>query len=263
MVKVKEDLTGWVMCEHGVPDSRLTVIKQAEDHILPDGKRVAQWLCECNCEERTQIITTGKALKSGNTKSCGCLHRERTIMSNKKYNKYDLSGEYGIGWTSNTNNEFYFDIVDYDKIKDICWCECTSGGIQRLVGKTTDDKQLIAMHILLGYNGYDHIDRNELNNRRCNLRKCTASQNVMNRNKLKNNTSGFTGVGWNKTRQKWRARVMINKKEHTLGFYDDKEDAIRARLEAEAKYYGEFSPQRHLFKEYNIIEIENNTKLME
>ena len=45
----------------------------------------------------------------------------RSSKCNKKYNKYDLSGEYGIGWTSNTNQEFYFDLEDYDKIKDYCW----------------------------------------------------------------------------------------------------------------------------------------------
>ena len=37
------------------------------------------------------------------------------IPWNKKSNIYDLSGEYGVGWTSNTNEEFYFDLEDYDK----------------------------------------------------------------------------------------------------------------------------------------------------
>ena len=36
-------------------------------------------------------------------------------------NKYDLSGEYGIGWTHNTEHEFYFDLEDYDIIKYYCW----------------------------------------------------------------------------------------------------------------------------------------------
>ena len=40
----------------------------------------------------------------------------------RKYNRYDLeSQEYGIGWTSNTNEEFWFDKEDYDKIKNYCW----------------------------------------------------------------------------------------------------------------------------------------------
>ena len=39
-----------------------------------------------------------------------------------------------------------------------------------------------------------------------------------------------------------------------LGRFSDKEDAIKARLQAEAKYFKEFAPQRHLFKQYGILE---------
>ena len=51
MVKVKEDMTGWIMSEHGVPDSKIKVIKQTEDYIKKNGQHVAQWLCECMCEK--------------------------------------------------------------------------------------------------------------------------------------------------------------------------------------------------------------------
>ena len=39
-----------------------------------------------------------------------------------------------------------------------------------------------------------------------------------------------------------------------LGYFNIKEDAIKTRLEAEAKYYGEFAPQRYLFKQYGITQ---------
>ena len=45
---------------------------------------------------------------------------------------------------------------------------------------------------------------------------------------------------------------MINKRNINLGSYQNKKDAIRARLVAEKQYFGEFAPQRHLFKEYGI-----------
>ena len=48
------------------------------------------------------------------------------------------------------------------------------------------------------------------------------------------------------------ARIVLNKKDIYLGRYSNKEDAIKARLEAEIKYFGEFAPQRHLFKQYGI-----------
>jgi hypothetical protein len=45
---------------------------------------------------------------------------------------------------------------------------------------------------------------------------------------------------------------MIDAKQIHLGMFENKEDAIKARLEAEAKYFGDFAPQRHLFEQYKI-----------
>ena len=86
MVKVKEDITGWVMKEHGIPNSRLTVIKQTEDYVDPKGRHFARWLCECSCEDHNIIAVVGSDLKRGKTISCGCYHKEQMIERNKKYN---------------------------------------------------------------------------------------------------------------------------------------------------------------------------------
>jgi hypothetical protein len=102
----------------------------------------------------------------------------------KKYNEYDLSGEYGVGWTSNTNREFYFDLEDYDRIKEFCWCEnVTKSGFSKLVAYTKNG--VVSMHAMLGFKLYDHIDRNQLNNRKCNLRQATNRENTRNRTKSK------------------------------------------------------------------------------
>lgn len=260
MVRVKEDMTGWVMAEHGVPDSRLVVIKQVEDYIRPNGQRSAQWLCECSCGENNRIIVRADQIKDGRVKSCGCLNLEQAKIHcselgklNHQLNEYTLYQDYGVGRTTNTNEEFYFDLSDYDKIKKICWIVCKNEyGYKRLVGTDCETGLKISMIELLGYKGYDHKDRNPLNNRRSNLRKATSSQQCMNRNKFENNTSGFIGVSWRKREEKWCSYIQINKKTISLGYYKDKKDAIIARLKAEKKYYGEFSPQRHLFKEYGI-----------
>lgn len=264
MVKVKEDMTGWNMWEHGVPDSRLTVIKQVEDYIRQNGSRTAQWLCECNCEKHTRFNVRSDALRDGSVKSCGCLSIEYAKINcsligkqNHKTNKYDISGQYGVGWTSNTNKEFYFDLEDYDLIKKYCWTESKNKhGYVRLTAKdiTTDNLKYkkISMMELLGFKKHDHKDRNPLNNQKSNFRIATNCQQGMNRNKFKNNTSGYIGVGWRKREKKWCAYIQINKKTTSLGYYDNKEDAIIARLKAEAQYYGEFAPQIHLFKQYKI-----------
>ena len=87
----------------------------------------------------------------------------------------------------------------------------------------------------------DHIDRNGLNNQKNNLRICTNSQNLMNRCKNINNTSGFKGVVYNKLDKKYRAKIYFNSKCISLGCYIDPKDAAKAYNEAALKYHGEFA----------------------
>ena len=257
MVRVKEDISGWKMSEHGVPDSQLTVLYQTDDYIDRAGHRQARYLCECSCGSGKAIIASPNDIKRGNTKSCGCRTKELNSKRQKKYNTYDLSGEYGIGYCSNTDSRFYFDLQDYDLIKDYCWAEVVYGKSKYHELRAPIDRNTsIRMHMLLRGVTCDHADRNPLNNRRSNLRPATIEENNRNRSLFQNNTSGITGVSFEPSRNSWRARIYFNNKRHELGVFKEKDDAIRARLQAEAKYYKEFAPQRHLFKEYGILEDE-------
>jgi len=98
---------------------RLTVIERDYEKEKIMKSRNACWKCLCICGN--YISVSSNHLKSGNVKSCGCLNSELVINRSKKYNTYNLTGEYGIGYTSK-GEEFYFDLEDYDKIKDYCWC---------------------------------------------------------------------------------------------------------------------------------------------
>lgn len=51
--------------------NKLVVIKRVENKVSSSGIRQAQWLCRCDCGRETVVTTT--RLKSGMTKSCGCL----------------------------------------------------------------------------------------------------------------------------------------------------------------------------------------------
>lgn len=254
------DMTGWVMAEHGVPDSRLTVIERADDYVSPTGKHSAQWLCRCSCDQHNTVIVRGLRLRQGITKSCGCIHKEQIAARSydmRKLNTYELNlvdqyGVYGIGYCNNTNDKFYFDMDDYDKIKQYTWYAMTSGHYCTVYTDNVKNKSRVAMHQLIAGKYYDHADRNPLNNRKYNLRYATQSENARNHNKRKDNTSGFTGVAWSKGKQVWHARITVDNKDIHLGYFKDMQDAIRTRLEAEAKYFGEFAPQRHLFEEYGV-----------
>ena len=83
----------------------------------------------------------------------------------------------------------------------------------------------------------DHINGNTLDNRRQNLRICTNSANLRNGRIRTNNISGFTGVGFNKNRNKWEARIKVKYKQINLGRFDSKQMAIKARKKAEQKYW--------------------------
>ena len=53
----------------------------------------------------------------------------------------------------------------------------------------------------------------------------------------KRNKSGYKGVSWMKSRQKWIAYIGFKGKQIMLGYFDDKEDAIKARKAAEEKFF--------------------------
>ena len=90
-------------------------------------------------------------------------------------------------------------------------------------------------------NEVDHINRVRDDNRINNLRSVTSQENSRNRSIASNNTSGVKGVGYHKRYKKWRASITVDYKYIQLGEYEDKDDAIKARIEAEIKYFGDHS----------------------
>lgn len=241
LVKVKENLVSKVF-------GKLTVLEQTEDFICSNGKHLARWLCQCECGSNP-VAVVGRYLTRGHTKSCGCITKVF-----HKTNHYDLTGEYGIGLTFNTNQEFYFDLEDYDKIKDYCWTEkIEKNGYRRLVSRdaNNNNKEIRIHQVILGSN-YDHINRDTFDNRKCNLRKASHSENMKNRSVSKNNSSGITGVYQHSVNKKWCSQIVVDSNTYYLGYFDNKEQAIIARLKAEKEYYGEFAPQKHLFEKYGV-----------
>lgn len=91
----------------------------------------------------------------------------------------------------------------------------------------------------------DHVNRDSLDNRRENLRSCNRQQNMSNRNKMPNNTSGLTGVCFDKTTtnklKKWLSRIKVNGKSINLGRHETKEEAGRIYDDNAIKYFGEFA----------------------
>lgn len=145
---------------------------------------------------------------------------------------------------------FKCSLIDKEIIEDYTWRIDTSGYLATKINK----KNVYMHNLLIGDLLVDHKNNNRTDNRRCNLRKCTSQENNRNRSRAKNNNSGFIGVSWKENLSKWRAYIMIDNKQKHLGVFESKTEAIINRLLAEMKYFGEYAPQRHLFKEYDIME---------
>lgn len=238
---------------------RLKVVARASDYIRKDGRKEVMWECECSCGNPNTIVVMSANLRRKNkgTQSCGCIGRElsskrakQTITElhrqNHKVNQYDLSGEYGIGYTLQ-GDVFWFDKADYELIKDYCWHYNKRGYVVAwsILQRTEIKLHRLVMNVNNPNIEIDHIihpPRNEhkIDNRKSNLRLVSHTNNTKNHVVQINNSSGTSGVHFSKRDGKWVARISCDGVRIHLGSFDTKEDAIRVRKEAESKYYGEY-----------------------
>lgn len=139
--------------------------------------------------------------------------------------------------------ETQIDQEDTDLVKNHKWCLSSNKDIV-----TETDNGRLALHRLLAgaksTDEVDHIDRDRLNNRKMNLRVCNHSENSRNLSRRKDNTSGFSGVIWDKRNKRWNARIQYNGKGIYLGNFIDIDQAKECRLAAEKEYFGEYAPRR-------------------
>lgn len=138
---------------------------------------------------------------------------------------------------------------DYEKINKLNWCIklCKSKN-KDYEGKfyASNSKVGLLHRYILDLKEYnkkdvvDHINRDTLDCRRENIRICTHRENKINNPIYKSNKSGCMGVMWYKHTKtpKWVAFINIGKDRIHLGYFTELEDAIKARKDAELKYYG-------------------------
>ncbi len=81
----------------------------------------------------------------------------------------------------------------------------------------------------------DHINGDRADNRLCNLRDVSKSDNHKNMSLASHSTSGVIGVSWNKKLGKWAAYIYDSGKRNHLGVYASKEEAVAARKAAETE----------------------------
>lgn len=222
--------------------NKLTVISFYKTVVPRKGYKKYLWLCQCDCGKQT--IVKDRNLRSGDTKSCGCLRYGKHDIGNDNHKKkrnynndYEIKGEYTIGYTID-GDTFLIDTEDLKRIKEHNWHKQIAGNRQGyIIGHGTSLHRFI-MNCPKGYM-VDHINHDKTDNRKSNLRIVTPAQNNYNHSLQRNNTTGVTGVY--QINGKWTAKIQVNYKQINIGTFLTKEEAVEARKAAEEKYFGVYA----------------------
>jgi hypothetical protein len=209
--------------------NRLTVIGRAPNATSGN----AQWLCRCSCGNTT--VVQSYKLRKGLIKSCGCLTSEVMKAQSSKQNKFIVLENITIGFTDKSE-PFVFDTDKLDLVKQYYWSITNKGYVKNI-------KHNIFLHKLVTNTSrnqtVDHINHLKWFNCLSNLRVCSSTQNMWNSKRYVNNSSGRTGVY--KVYGKWRAKINCNHKDIHLGMFSTFKEAIKAREQAELKYFGQYT----------------------
>lgn len=219
----------------------LTVVGEAP-RMGPHNSRAM--LCRCECGEHTTVQLS--ALRSGNTKSCGCRGGapDRTelqpgevpLFGKKARGRVVLVDPDDYGLTM----QYRWHVLEHDPVAPgrrqrgpYAVCEISQGN-----GKRTT----LYMHVLIMGQPYiDHVNHNGLDNRRVNLRPATQTQNLGNSRKNPTKTSRYKGVYRDRRRSKWVAQITAYGRTQHLGKFAKEEDAGLAYDVAARAAFGEFA----------------------
>lgn len=132
---------------------------------------------------------------------------------------------------------------DYEWLNQWKWCALKARYAYRRAGPRTAYKVLLMHREIVGAQSgqyVDHINRNPLDNQRVNLRLATMSQNISN-SWRSDNTSGYRGVHYDKSKRSWAVGIQVLGKKHFLGRFKSPTKAARAYDRAALKHFGEFA----------------------
>lgn len=217
-----------------------------EEHHIKYNPQNDGMVCEC-CGDNTDVQ------RFHGTPYCKRHYLQMTrhgkIFESTIYDRNEIikKDDYAIIVLKNKRQEVVaeciIDLDDVDKIKRYKWY--ISGGYCITKGINPESGIDIGNVIFNNFSDkYDHINHNRLDNRKINLRPVTSHQNAMNMGKKNTNKSGVTGVSKERgcKTTKWIALLTYNYKTKWLGSYESFDDAVKARLQGEIKFFKEYSP---------------------
>ena len=210
----------------GLRFGKLFVVKHVGKRVLP-GEQYSRdhYLCKCDCGK--EAVVCRRHLLRGTRTSCG------------DCTKVFFEGDY-CRYVCEDGQSFMFDYEDLEFIRSKRWHFNSNGHVFTIEnGKSYS----LAACLMKGGDGLlvDHRNGDSTDNRRSNLRLATLSENNRNMGLSSRNTSGFKGVSYYASRNKYRAYIKLNGNRKHLGYFETAEDAAEAYDEAARKLHGEFA----------------------
>lgn len=226
---------------------KLTVVGIEQIQKTNSTRSYARCKCDCGKERiiRTDYLQNSKFIHA--CKDCSKKSSLKNIEKEIQNNSYIVKGVVTEILIDNKNLVCLIDTEDLSKTQIGKWYVNSKGYI---VNKK--DRNIRLHRLVLGITNdllIDHINGNKLDNRKANLRICDKFQNQHNRNKSRNNTSGYKGVYYDKERNCWGASIMCHNKKYHLGRFSSKELAATAYNEAALKLHGDFAKINQLPEE--------------
>ena len=178
----------------------------------------------------------GVSVRNGTSQCCKSCSKSMSRKGKKIKNNIYVEKEDCYEMMLKNNKIVKFDKEDFNLINKYFWNTTNTNYVYtRYMGKWIYMHRLIMQKELNNKPqlDIDHINHNTLDNRKCNLRLATKSQNSMNRKSK--------GYYYDKRCNKYIVRIKFNNKTILIGRFENEKDAIKARKEAEKKYYGEFA----------------------
>ena len=204
--------------------------------------------CTCTYCGRTNVEKYLYQITSGNTVSCGCVRE----YSNSRAGKFERYMNYYVYLDPYTVRVFFNNEPDKSMLVDTSTWIYLSKYIwsyhksSRYASTNLEDGKFAAYHYLILEcpDGYvrDHINRDRLDNRLCNLRVVNQKANCINRTLIPPKETGKIGVTYDKGRKKpYRAQITYRdenniKRKKTKNF-ELLDDAIAYRKQLEDTYY--------------------------
>lgn len=196
---------------------KLTVLERVQT------SKKTKWKCKCDCGN--EVVVASDNLRSGHSRSCGCLKLEEVTKHGQ--------------WNTRIYRIYYAMKQRCNNPKCAAYGYYGGRGIKVCIEWENDFQTFYNWAMSHGYADDLSIDRIDVNGNYepSNCRWATATEQSFNKTKGKDNSLGIVGVSRRKDTGKYMAYISKEGKRHRLGDFETLEEAVRAREEAEKKYY--------------------------